>query len=179
MATPRKKKSELKKRGRKTKYRISTTLIAPVIDLETIRFLATRGFTDQNLADYFRVNRLTIARWKKKHPEFCNAIKEGDRLADDLVEASLYQRARGFEHPSEEIHFDRWGSVHRAKTVKKYAPDTLAGIYWLNNRRKLRWRDNRSIDLTNAGVKFESMTTEQLTAYLSGLLSQINEAEKK
>jgi hypothetical protein len=39
--------------------------------------LCRRGALDQDLADRFRVYVRTIHRWKRRHEEFCNALKAG------------------------------------------------------------------------------------------------------
>ena len=79
------------------------------------------GATDEKLAEFFEVNVLTINRWKKTHPEFCNSIKSKSQ-ADDEVEKSLYQTA--------------------------LEGNTTAQIFWLKNRRAKQWRDKQEVDVS-------------------------------
>jgi hypothetical protein len=55
-----------------------------------------RGATDSDLAEIFRVSRMTIVRWRLEHPEFCDATKVGKEIADDRMERSLYERGVGY-----------------------------------------------------------------------------------
>lgn len=112
----------------------------PAIHLKMAIPAAGLGLTDKQLAMLFGVSEGTIQNWKRKHPEFLDALNEGKSIADSKVVASLYERATGYSHPEEKIfQFD--GEVIRADTIKHYPPDTAAAIIWLKNRRPGEWRD--------------------------------------
>ncbi len=98
------------------------------------------GVTDVQLASFFRVTERTIITWKKKFPQFLSSLKEGKEIADSQVSKSLYQRAIGYTH-DEEVIMQYKGVPVRAKTKKHYPPDTVACIYWLNNRQPERWKN--------------------------------------
>ena len=100
--------------------------------------LAQHGLTDVEIADFFNVTVRTIHRWKLEHSEFSKALKVGKSIADERVEDSLYRRACGYSHESEKI-FCSFGKVKRVKTVMQYPPDTMAAMYWLNNRKRKEW----------------------------------------
>ncbi len=102
--------------------------------------LCALGATDQELADFFEVDRATIYRWKHDHPEFCDAIVIAKDAADNRVERSLYQRAVGYEQDEVKI-FQNGGDPVYAPFRAKIAPDTTAQIFWLKNRKKHEWRD--------------------------------------
>jgi hypothetical protein len=125
--------------------------------------LCLLGATDAELANFFDVCEKTINNWKEDYPEFLQSIKEGKQLADANVANRLYQRALGFEHPSEEIKiiFDqetKQQEVVRVPITKIYAPDTAAAIFWLKNRQKDKWRDKQEVDHTTKGDKIETVT---------------------
>jgi hypothetical protein len=104
--------------------------------------LCSLGATDQEMADFFEVNVLTIYRWKHAHDEFCKALKVGKEVADERVERSLYQRAIGYEQDEVKI-FMPGGAAEPvyAPFRAKIAPDVTAAIFWLKNRRRELWRD--------------------------------------
>lgn len=102
------------------------------------------GGTQPDLAEAFSVDIRTIANWLTDGAEFFQAVKLARGNLDDCVERSLFERAMGFEHDEEKI-FCSEGDIVRAGTRKKYAPDTVAAIFWLKNRRPERWRDRREI----------------------------------
>ncbi len=102
------------------------------------------GATDAQLADFFGVDERTINRWKQRHPEFCQSLKEGKAEADARVAESLYRRALGYTHPAEDIRVVD-DAVVRTETEKHYPPDTTACIFWLKNRQPAMWRDKVAV----------------------------------
>lgn len=113
--------------------------------------LYRKGKTDAQVADIVGVSVRTIHNWKGKNPLFFHSLKDAKQVADDLVEASLFSRATGYSHKSEEI-FCYFGKVKRVPTVKQYAPDVTAAIFWLKNRQPDRWRDQVPASTTVTGV---------------------------
>ena len=114
--------------------------------------LCLLGATDKQLADFFGVAESTINKWKLDFPEFSESLKLGKQEADAQVANSLYQRALGYSHPEEKIvtgaHFE--DGYARVDTVKQYAPDTTAAIFWLKNRAPEEWRDVKQHEHTVA-----------------------------
>ena len=104
--------------------------------------LCLRGATDLDLKAFFQVGGGTFNRWQRVYPEFRQAILDGREVADARVAHSLYRRAIGFDHPAVKIFADaRSGTSKVVEYTEKYAPDTIACIFWLKNRRPDLWRD--------------------------------------
>jgi hypothetical protein len=141
--TPTEKKG---KGGRPTKF--------DGLDLEKVKSLVAQGKTDAQMAKFFGVNVDTWHEWKKVHPSFSDALKDWKVEADVKVEASLYDRARGYSHPEEKIFCNAAGEVTRVETVKHYPPDPTSMIFWLKNRQPEKWRDRQDIDVTSGGNPF-------------------------
>lgn len=80
---------------------------------------AREGLTDVQIADNIGINISTIYDWKKKYPEFNNALKRGKEVVDYEVENALLKRA--------------------------LSGDTTAQIFWLKNRKPKQWRDKPEI----------------------------------
>jgi len=129
--------------GRPTKYKPEYA--------EQVVALCEHGFTDQELADFFKINIATLYRWKSAHPEFRDAIKSAGDIADERVERTLYQKACGYEQDAVKV-FMPAGSEKPvyAPLRERVAPDTAAAIFWLKNRRKDRWRDKTEQEVTGA-----------------------------
>lgn len=123
--------------GRPTKYKEEFAKQAEKICL--------LGATDEFLADYFDVEVSTLNNWKKAHPEFLESLKKGKADADLKVAESLFGRAVGYSHPEEKV-FNNQGEILTHNTVKHYAPDPTAAIFWLKNRQPKQWRDKQDID---------------------------------
>jgi hypothetical protein len=107
--------------------------------------LCLLGSTDKQMADIFEVSEQTLNTWKQKHPSFLESLKKGKDLADAQVTKSLFQRARGYKHKEDKIFIDK-GTPIIVPTVKHYPPDTLACIYWLNNRQRDKWKNTVEVD---------------------------------
>ena len=116
--TPKTKKPE----GRPSKYQ-------PDFTRQALK-LCRLGATDQELADFFAVSINTIDNWKKVHPEFLGALKEGKQLSDAEVANKLFKRATGYSH--NDVHISNYkGDITKTPFVKHYPPDTTAAIFWL------------------------------------------------
>ena len=125
-----------KKGGRPSKFNPRFT--------KEVEKLCKLGATDVQLADFFEVTRQTVDNWKKEHPEFFASIKKGKLVADNEVARSLYHRAIGYNHPEIKAQLDRDGNWQTLDMVKHYAPDTMACMYWLNNRAE-EWTQKQEI----------------------------------
>jgi hypothetical protein len=83
--------------------------------------MCQRGATDAEVADKLGVHLATVYRWKHEFPAFCEAMRVGKDAADDRVELALYQQAIDPTQPA------------------------LAKIFWLKNRRRKHWTDERKV----------------------------------
>jgi DNA-binding XRE family transcriptional regulator len=109
-------------------------------------FLATKGFTDKEMAQALEITETTLNNWKKKRPEFFEALNEAKDIADRKVVRSLYERATGYSHPEQKI-FNHNGKLLVADTIKHYPPDSTSMIFWLKNRKKEEWRDKQEVEV--------------------------------
>lgn len=113
--------------------------------------LAIKGATDEEVATAFGVSVRTIIRWQKSYPDFQTAYREGKFIADSKVERALYKRAVGFETEEKEnvVEIDpKTGEAKpvRVRSIKKQVhPDSLACMYWLNNRSRGNWTRNQEV----------------------------------
>lgn len=126
--------------------------------IKQAEILCRLGATDKELAEFFEVEETTINNWKIEHPEFFESLKNGKNEADELVEKSLFQRAKGYSHEAVKI-FNHEGQALEVPYTEHYPPDTTACIFWLKNRRREQWRDRQEHELTPKGQ-------EQLAAIL-------------
>lgn len=107
--------------------------------------LANKGATDTEIAIAFHVSVRTIHRWKKDYESFAYRLEEGKNYADAKVERKLYERALGFKVEEKEKIVEIDPKTGEAKpirvktTIKNIVPDTMAQMYWLNNRNRSEW----------------------------------------
>lgn len=93
----------------------------------------------------------TFKEWLNKYSAISASLKKGKAPVDIEVENALLKRARGYEYEETTTEIVEWpdGTTrkHIKKTIKHVAPDTLAQIYWLKNRRPDKWRDKPTPDM--------------------------------
>lgn len=130
--------------GRPTRYRAELA--------EEAENYALIGFTDVEIAEALEISLRSLDNWKKKHPEFMQAIKRGKQIADGKVAASLYKRATGFMGPD----------------GKYYPPDTTAGIFWQKNRQKTHWRDKHDVEHSGR-VDYSNLTDDEIDRKIAEL----------
>lgn len=139
------------------------------------KLAAVLGATDVEIAAFFGVSDRTIYRWKLEQPAFAKALSIGKVPANKRVERSLYQRAVGYSHESEEV-FCTGGKVTRVKTIKHYPPDTSACIFYLCNRDPGNWKQKNQTEHTgpNGGpIPLVKMTQDQFEEAAKKLLAEV------
>lgn len=125
--------------------------------LPLVSRMAQDGYTNAQIAKHLGIATSTFNEYKKKFPEFSEALKKGSEIADDVAEASLFAVAMGYRY--EEITkevlkhavtgkpiLDEDGKPKMivTKIVERAAhPNTTALIFWLKNRRPDIWNDRR------------------------------------
>lgn len=122
--------------ARKSKY---DTHVKPYLD--EIQGWAMSGLTDEQIADNLGIAASTIYEYKKKYPEFSEALKKGKDIADAQVINALFKTATGFTY-YEDIA-TATGEVVQAQRYAK--PNTTAQIFWLKNRQPDIWRDKTEV----------------------------------
>lgn len=118
-------------------------------NLKQVYTMGTLGLTDEEIARVYDVDESTINKWKKKYPEFAEHLKKGKDEADNEVVMGLRKRAKGYKYTEvtkeRKITNGKRGSgavyemVVTKEVTKDVVPDVLAGMYWMNNRRKHSW----------------------------------------
>lgn len=106
--------------------------------------LCLLGAIDQDLANFFEVDRDTIKNWAKKHPEFAEARKTGKMMADAEVASKLFERATGCTIKKQKVLSN--GEIVEYK--EELPPDTRAMEYWLQCRNRDKWSTKQKVELS-------------------------------
>lgn len=150
------------KGGRPSKF--SDKLAAKILAM------AAAGDSDGKIAAKLGIARSTLSLWKSKHGEFSEALGEAKDIADELVEAALFQRAVGYRHPAVKF-FCHEGFVTSQKYIEIYPPDANAAQFWLKNRQPDRWRELKALEHSGPGGKpIQVVTAKDIEAATLSLL---------
>lgn len=103
------------------------------IDLSLAYRFAKAGLVDEQIAELLGISIRTYYDYKTAHPEFSQALKEGQEDPKARVKRALYQRAIGYTHEEEKI-FCHEGKIVRASTMKHYPPDPKCIEFYLINK---------------------------------------------
>jgi len=137
---------------------------------EQAAFLARRGITQADIADFFHVTTRTLRNWMAAHVEFAEAMASNNEAFDERVERALAERALGYE-----VDEVQWFNVDKtlvSKTVRKhYPPDVTACIFWLKNRQGDRWRDVQRHEIS-ATLKSSEELRQDLLSEFKDLVDQ-------
>lgn len=99
------------------------------------------GAIDEDIARLFSVDISTFYRWRHAHPDFAAACVIGREHADSRVEASMYQRACGYEYTAERPYmFSTWTQPEIVRFSRRMHADPRVGMQWLRMRRPEDWR---------------------------------------
>jgi len=148
-------KTAKRKRGRPTKK-------TPQV-VEKIYELARKGRSDKEIAEITGLTHRTLSNWKTWDFEFLSTFNEARKIADNMVEVSLFQKAVGYSHPDTKV-FCNDGNVTTVPLMKHYPPDAIAAKFWLTNRQPERWREKLEHTGADGGPMEVKVTVEDYTS---------------
>ncbi|MCK5644050.1 MAG: transposase [Gammaproteobacteria bacterium] len=157
--------------GRPTRY-------SPTYHPKLIEALAESGKTDEDIAKRIGIAASTLYKWLKEKPEFSESRKRGKDKPDDEVEAALLRKAKGYTlHLKKEVSVSlgqgQGAELEEATFDHHVAPDTVAGIFWLKNRRPERWRDKIDHEIT--GKDGTPLVLEMTISERQARIAELNE----
>lgn len=132
---------------------------------------ARDGLTDEQIATNVGIARSTLNEWKKKFPDVSDALKKGKEVVDRQVENALLKRALGYAYTEVTKELTDVGMKVTREVTKQVAPDTIAQIFWLKNRKPNEWRDKKETELSGEVKQSHNMTnlTEEELRKLANL----------
>jgi len=120
--------------------------------LTTIEGWAREGLNDEELAAKMGIKKTALYEWKRRFPDFAEAIKKGKAPVDFHVENALLKLALGHKETIREPIKVKTKKQVKDKTIEEehieYAereiyipPNVTAQMFWLRNRKPAKWRD--------------------------------------
>ena len=120
--------------------------------LPVIEGLAREGWLEKDICKKMDIGHTAWSQLKKAHPELVEALIKGKEDIDVQVENALLKRALGYEYEETKTIVENPDGTAgprqvRIERVKKHVPpDTVAGIFWMKNRKPALWRDKRELE---------------------------------
>jgi hypothetical protein len=118
------------------------------------------GLTEEQVGKNLGISHTTFNDYKKKHPEFAEAVKRGRQSIVTELENMLVKRAMGYEYEEIKTSIRREGGevgtdgkdgkegrevVYTEKTVKHMPPDVGALAILLKNKAPDRYTNDRAM----------------------------------
>ena len=98
---------------------------------------ARDGLTNEQIAHNIGINAKTLWEWRNKESKISNVLKKGREVVDYEVENALLKKALGYKY--DEIVYE--SGIETRRITKEVAPDVIALIFWLKNRKPDKWKD--------------------------------------
>lgn len=136
-------KTKKRKGGRPSKYETIWKH-----KLVVIEGWAREGLSDEQIAKNMDISTSTLYEWKKKHPEFSEALSKSKDVADYEVENALYKKAIGYAVTLPQQKVSRDGEIIEYEQTIYIQPDVTAQKFWLVNRKPESWRDRQQTEVT-------------------------------
>lgn len=145
---------EKKKAGRKSKYE---THVQP--RLLEIAAWCRDGLTDKEIAERLNIGMDSFYRYKNTYSEFSDTLKETKEIADIKVENSLNKNANGYDYIEETVVMKKEVIYKDGKRIKEVTypevvplvkhkeAETRAQMFWLQNRKPDKWRNQAQVEL--------------------------------
>lgn len=139
------------------------------VELKRVYRLALLGMTNQEIAEHIGVDQSQFAAWMRVdsanaayRPELKETLLLAREDANAIVAQRLYERAKGFKH-KETKFFVIDGEIVERETTKRYAPDTQAAMYILNNRRPDQWKNRNTVESNQPAVQMSAPNIQIVT----------------
>lgn len=110
---------------------------------------ARDGDTLETIAQKCGCTYKCLCEWREKYPDIQNALMTGKEVIDYKVENALLKAALGYTTKEIKVTLGRKKfngetyEVLKETTTKEVAPNVMACLAWLNNRKFDQWKRNR------------------------------------
>jgi len=121
--------------------------------------LYPEGLTDAEFSAALGIAESSLYNYQNKHPEFREAIRQGKRGPNKVIEAAVFKAAAGYDYTEEK--YERVVTVTKdattgkerqsvryvltERTVKHQPPNATLAKFYLVNRAPEAWKDRQEV----------------------------------
>lgn len=134
------------------------------------------AYIDTEIAEMIGISEATLYVWKKRHPEFAEAIARGRIPVDIEITEALRRSSLGGlvkEEKAFKVRRADGGEEMQVVEVSRHIEaDPRAQIFWLKNRQRAKWKDFKQVEssgLDGAPIQHE-VTSKGVEAALNRLI---------
>lgn len=146
--------------------------------LAEVKALCWHGATDPEIADFLGIDPATLTRWKHQFPDLCAALTISKEHADERVKRTLYHKAVGYTIKQQEAIKIKVGEdleqVEIVEVEKHVPADTVAIKFWLANRDRANWRDQKDVEVSGQIATTPTVDRDLALAVLNMLKEAID-----
>jgi len=146
--------------------------------------LAAAGFTLKNIAYALGVSKSKLSTWRKKFPDFDEALKNGKEVAKKYLISKALLVAGGYEYVEKNITLkeDKFGDLKKTinETHKQQKPDPQLLMFMLCNMCPEEFKSKHKLEIDenkNITVKLDAATIANDIRKLAGKLYQSKQLE--
>ena len=129
-----------------------------------IKMKCMEGARNKEICDMIGITKNTFYSWRRKYPEFDEAVSKGKEYADFQVENALFSRCIGYKTKKVVTNISEPDIEGNRKTSmiiteEEIPPNVTACLAWLNNRKNDVWKRNRD-QYDNINEKDNNLTIQ-------------------
>ena len=109
---------------------------------------ARDGLTDEQIAYNLGITPQWLCEWKKKNPEFAEAIKDGKEVVNVKLENAMFQTATGYYVNEHKGKVDKNGVLHEWDEQRWIEPAPVTQIFLACNRMRDKYQNVNKVEHT-------------------------------
>jgi len=119
-------------------------MVIPVDPYQIVSGLVRIGLIRREIAEALGITEDQLTNLIYRDEKLAGIFKHASQEPNFQVEQALFRRAIGYRYKEVKKKLGKPVEV----TIKEFAPDTGAAIFWLKNRDPDRWRDHVDIGIS-------------------------------
>ena len=165
-----------------SKIPLTPVYFNPAKHVPLIKMLARQGMRHKDIAESVGITIRDLGVWRSKYAVVNDAIVDGHKVAQAMVENALFEEALGLGQTVDKITkkgiYPNGEPYTETKTiVKQRTPSVKAQIFILKNIAPDRWRDRQEVETKgDLAVTWNEVRQELPPAIRAKLRESVNEA---